>query len=288
MESQGGSPPYDLLIANSRLIDGTGGPSRKADLAVRGDRIVRIGDRDSIDPAAARQVIDATGLVLAPGFVDSHTHDDFAVIGEPAMRPKITQGVTTVIVGNCGISGAPIRLKESPPPPLNLLGQAESFAYGTFAEYAAKVDATRPAVNVAALIGHGTLRVATMRDISGRATPGEIDRMRALLSDSLDAGAVGFSTGLFYPINSGADADEVVALAEIVSAKGGVYTTHMRDEYDRVIESLEETFDTARRANVPVVISHHKCALPENYGRTRETLPLIAAASQRQTVGLDA
>ena len=288
MENQDGSPQVDLLITKARLIDGTGGPSRQADLAVRGDRIARIGDRDSIDPASARRVIDAAGLVLAPGFVDSHTHDDFAVIGEPAMRPKITQGVTTVIVGNCGISGAPIRLKESPPPPLNLLGQAETFAYGTFAEYAAKVDATRPAVNVAALIGHGTLRVATMREISGRATPDEIGRMRALLDESLDAGAIGFSTGLFYLINSGADADEVVALAEIVSEKGGVYTTHMRDEYDRVIESLEETFDTARRAKVPVVISHHKCALPENYGRTRETLPLIAAASQRQTVGLDA
>jgi N-acyl-D-aspartate/D-glutamate deacylase len=279
---------YDVLFKGARLIDGTGGPSHVGDLAVHGDRIAGIGESGSIDAASARRVIDAAGLVLAPGFVDSHTHDDFAVIGEPAMRPKITQGVTTVIVGNCGISGAPIRLKVSPPPPLNLLGQAETFAYGTFAEYAAKVDATRPAVNVAALIGHGTLRVATMRDISGRATPSEIDRMRALLGESLDAGAVGFSTGLFYPINSGADADEVVALAEIVSEKGGVYTTHMRDEYDRVIESLEETFDTARRAKVPVVISHHKCALPENYGRTRETLPLIAAASQRQTVGLDA
>jgi N-acyl-D-aspartate/D-glutamate deacylase len=143
-------------------------------------------------------------------------------------------------------------------------------------------------VNVAALIGHGTLRVATMSDISGRATPQEIDRMRKLLGDSLDAGAVGFSTGLFYPINSGADADEVVALAEIVGAKGGVYTTHMRDEYDKVMDSLEETFDTAQRAKVPVVISHHKCALPENYGRSRQTLRRITEAAQRQTVGLDA
>jgi N-acyl-D-aspartate/D-glutamate deacylase len=288
MENQDGNPQVDLLITNARLIDGTGGPSRKADLAVRGDRIARIGDRASIDPASARQVIDATGLVLAPGFVDSHTHDDFAVLVDPAMRPKVSQGVTTVVVGNCGISGAPIRLQDAPPPPLNLLGPAERFAYGSFADYAAKVDATRPAVNVAALIGHGTLRVATMRDISGRATPAEIERMRELLSDSLDAGAIGFSTGLFYPINSGADADEVVALAKIVGEKGGVYTTHMRDEYDGVIDSLEETFDTARRAQVPVVISHHKCAMPENWGRSRETLPLIAAASQRQSVGLDA
>src|SRR5690242_16877968 len=280
------NPRYDLLITKARLIDGTGGPSRKADLAVSGDRIARIDDSGAFDPSSARKVIDATGLVLAPGFVDSHTHDDFAVIGDPEMRPKVTQGVTTVVVGNCGISGAPIRIKaDLPPPPLNLLGESKTFAYSTFAEYAAKVDATRPAVNVAALIGHGTLRVATMADISGRASASEIDRMRKLLADSLDAGAVGFSTGLFYPINSGADADEVVALAEIVSAKGGVYTTHMRDEYDRVMDSLEETFDTAQRAKVPVVISHHKCALPENYGRSRETLRRIAEVSQRQTVG---
>jgi N-acyl-D-aspartate/D-glutamate deacylase len=279
---------YDLLFKGARLIDGTGGPSRRGDLAVRGDRIVRIGESGSIDAAAARRVIDAAGQVLAPGFVDSHTHDDFAVIGDPAMRPKVTQGVTTVVVGNCGISGAPIRLRDSPPPPLNLLGSAETFAYATFADYAARVDAVGPAVNVAALIGHGTLRVATMRDISDRATPTEIDRMRNLLAESLDAGAIGFSTGLFYPINSGADADEVVALAEIVSEKGGVYATHMRDEDSGVIESLEETFDTARRAKVPVVISHHKCALPENWGRSRETLPLIAAAAQHQSVGLDA
>jgi N-acyl-D-aspartate/D-glutamate deacylase len=289
MVQQVGNPPYDLLITKARLIDGTGGPSRNADLAVRGDRIAQIADWGSIDPTAARRVVDATGLVLAPGFVDSHTHDDFAVIGDPAMRPKVTQGVTTVVVGNCGISGAPIRIKgDLPAPPLNLLGDSAAFAYDTFAEYADKVDATRPAVNVAALIGHGTLRVATMPDFSGRASAGEIDRMRSLLADSLDAGAIGLSTGLFYPINSGADADEVVALAEIVSEKGGVYTTHMRDEYDRVIESLEETFETGRRAKVPVVISHHKCALPENYGRTKETLPLIAAAAEHQAVGLDA
>ena len=279
---------YDLLIAKARLIDGTGGPSRKADLAVQGDRIARIGESGSIEAASARRVIDGAGLALAPGFVDSHTHDDFAVIGDPAMRPKVTQGVTTVVIGNCGISGSPIRLKDSPPPPLNLLGQAEAFAYETFADYAAKVDVTQPAVNVAALIGHGTLRVATMRDISGRASPGEIDRMRELLAQSLDAGAIGFSTGLFYPVNSGADADEVVALAEIAAAKGGVYATHMRDEDAGVMDSLEETFDTARRAKVPVVISHHKCALPENWGRSRETLPRIAAAAQQQSVGLDA
>jgi N-acyl-D-aspartate/D-glutamate deacylase len=288
MNAANGAPAYDIVFKGARLIDGSGGPSRSGDLAVSADRIARIGDPGSIDPAAARRVIDAGGLALAPGFIDSHTHDDFAVIGDPAVRPKVTQGVTTVIVGNCGISGAPIRLEGSPPPPLNLLGEAKTFAYGSFADYAAKVDAVTPAVNVAALIGHGTLRVATMRDFSGRATAAEIDRMKQLLAESLDAGAIGFSTGLFYPINCGADADEVVALAEIVAEKGGVYTTHMRDEYDRVVDSLEETFDTARRAKVPVVISHHKCAQPENWGRSKETLALIAAAAKRQPVGLDA
>src|SRR5581483_3025028 len=170
-------------------------------------------------------------------------------------------------VGNCGISGAPIRLEDSPPPPLNLLGDAEAFGFPRFADYAARLDAAAPVVNVAALIGHGTLRVAAMADIRGRATPAEIDRMRQALAESLTAGAIGFSTGLFYPINIGADADEVVALAEVVAEYGGVYATHMRDEHAGVLDSLKETFDTARRAKVPVVISHHKCAGPENWGR---------------------
>jgi N-acyl-D-aspartate/D-glutamate deacylase len=278
----------DYLFKGARLIDGSGGPSSLGDLAVAGEKIVRIAEAGSIPAAAAHTVIDATGQVLAPGFIDSHTHDDFAVIVDPAMRPKVSQGVTTVVVGNCGISGAPIRLKNAPPPPLNLLGGADAFVFQRFADYAARIDAVMPAVNVAALIGHGTLRVATMADVSARATPAETERMRALLAESLDAGAIGFSTGLFYDIKSGAEADEVVALAEIVADHGGVYATHMRDEFSRVLDSLEETFDTARRARVPVVISHHNCALPENWGRSRETLPRIAAAARQQSVGLDA
>jgi len=282
------APEYDLLIHHATVIDGTGAPPRDGDLAVAGGRIARIAAPGEIRQSEAAEVVDAGGLVLAPGFIDNHTHDDFAVMRSAAMRPKITQGVTTVVVGNCGISGAPITLKDTPPPPLNLLGDAAAFAFPRFADYAARIDAAPSVVNVAALIGHGTLRVAAMTDIRGRADPAEIDRMRKMLAESLDAGAIGFSTGLFYPINSGADADEVVALAEIVSEHGGVYATHMRDEHAGVLDSLQETFETARRADVPVVISHHKCAGPENWGRSRETLPLIAAAAQRQSVSLDA
>ena len=278
---------YDLLIRGGTLIDGSGAPAKAGDLAVLDGRIARIGAADSISPRQARRTIEADGRVVAPGFIDAHTHDDMAVLKMPDMFSKISQGVTSVVVGNCGISAAPIRLAEAPKPPLNLLGVQSDFVFERFADYVAAVEQARPAVNVAALIGHGTLRVRTMADLDRRATPSEIAEMRHLLAQSLDEGAIGFSTGLFYDINSGADAEEVAALAELAQARG-IYATHLRDEFAGVADSLSEAFETSRRAQVPLVISHHKCAMPENWGRSRETLSMIAQAAQRQPVSLDA
>ena len=141
---------------------------------------------------------------------------------------------------------------------------------------------------MAALVGHGTLRVSTMDDVSGKASAREIDAMRLLLKDCLAAGAIGFSSGLWYKINFGADMDEVVALAELLADAGGIYTTHMRDEHDGVLDSLRETFETGARASVPVVISHHKCAGTRNWGRSTETLALIESARGKQPIALDA
>ena len=275
---------YDILIRGGDVIDGGGGPRVRADVAVTDDRIVAIGDLGAMVAGAE---VDAAGLVVAPGFIDAHTHDDRAVLSGPDMTPKISQGVTTVVIGNCGVSLSPLALVGDPPPPMNLLGGREWYRYPTAAGYVAALDADPAAVNVAMLTGHSTLRAGVMDRLDRAATDDEIARMAGLLDEALDAGAVGFSTGLAYPTAIDAPASEVIALAERLERVGGVYTTHMRDEGDHVVDAIEETVSTSRQAGVRVVISHHKCSGPRNYGRARETLALIEAARRNQTVDLD-
>ncbi len=276
----------DTLLTGGTVIDGTGADRYPGDVAIHGDRIHAVAGTGKLDVDAGN-VIDIKGKVVAPGFIDVHTHDDNAVLADPGMVAKISQGVTTVVVGNCGISLAPIAQVE-PPAPMNLLGNREVFRFERMTEYAAAVDAACPSVNVAALVGHSTLRVGTMTDVQRKANPAEIDMMRERLAESLSAGAIGFSTGLWYKTNSAADMEEVVALAELLSDTGGVYTTHMRDEHDGVLDSLRESFETANRARVPIVISHHKCAGPRNWGRSVDTLALIEKARANQNISLDA
>ncbi len=273
-----------LLLRGGVVIDGTGKDRFVADVRVEGGRIAAIGAGLAVDRAV---VLDVTGKIVAPGFIDVHTHDDQIVLSAPQMLPKISQGVTTVIVGNCGISLAPL-VRASVPPPLNLLGGGDKYIHPTMASYAAAVDAARPAVNVAALVGHSTLRVAAMDDPYRAATGAEQDRMCALLREGMDAGAIGFSSGVFYATGAAADIDELALLAGIAGDAGGIYTTHIRQEMDQVLASLDEAFATARRGNVPVVISHHKCAGPDNWGRTVQTLAHIDAARARQPIVLDA
>ena len=274
----------DVLIKSGVVIDGRGDPRRRADVAVTGDRITAVGDLGRFH---AGTTIDAAGLIVAPGFIDAHTHDDRAVLSGPDMTNKISQGVTTVVVGNCGISLSPLSLAGDPPPPMNLLGGRADYRFPTAREYVAAVDADPPALNVAMLTGHSTLRAGAMDELSRAASDDEIARMGDRLDEALDAGAIGFSTGLAYPTAIDAPAAEVTALVKRLEAVGGVYTTHMRDEGDHVIEAIEETLSTAREAGVRVVISHHKCSGERNFGRTRETLALIEAAQAGQTVDID-
>jgi N-acyl-D-amino-acid deacylase len=272
-----------LLLRGGTVIDGTGAPRFGADVRIEGERIVAVGANLAEDGAF---VLDATGRIVAPGFIDVHTHDDQIVLSAPQMLPKISQGVTTVVVGNCGISLAPL-VHSSVPPPLNLLGGTDKYVYPTMAAYVAAVDAVRPAVNVAALVGHSTLRVATMDDPYRPATSAEQARMCELLREGLAAGAAGLSSGVFYAPGAAADIDELALLAGITGEAGGVYTTHIRQEMDQVLDSLDEAFATAKRGNVAVVISHHKCAGPRNWGRTVQTLAHIDAARLDQAIGLD-
>src|SRR5919199_679476 len=215
----------DTLILGATVIDGTGAPAVRADVAVVDGRIAAVGP---LDPGAwrAAEVHDARGLTLAPGFVDVHTHDDTSVVRAPAMWPKLSQGVTTVVVGNCGISAAPVRLRGEPPDPMNLLGRADDFRYPTFASYRDAVERARPAVNVAALVGHTALRSNHMDRLDRPATADEIAAMRAELRDALAGGALGLSTGLAYGNAHAAPTGEVMALAEPLAEAGALYATH--------------------------------------------------------------
>jgi N-acyl-D-amino-acid deacylase len=278
-----------LLEAGS-VIDGSGAPATAGDVLLVGDRIAAIGRalRDRLPDGlsiAELQVVDCRGRVIAPGFIDAHTHDDAIVLADPAMLPKLSQGITTVIGGNCGISLAPW-VTDDPPPPLNLLG-ADSFRHPTLAHYRAAFDAAQPSVNLAPLIGHTTLRFATMDALDRPATPRQIDRMCELLAQCLEDGAIGLSSGLFYEPAFAAHADEVLRLAQVTARHGGVYATHLRDEMEHIVEALHEAGDTAFRGGVPLIVSHHKCAGPANWGRSRETLPLIERLAERQQVAMD-
>ncbi|MCB1487313.1 MAG: D-aminoacylase [Bauldia sp.] len=282
------TPRYDHLFRNALIYDGTDTGPFPGEVAVTGERIATIAIQGTIPHGAARHEHDLKGKALAPGFIDSHTHDDRIVLDSPEMLPKISQGVTTVVAGNCGISLAPVTFAGEPPPPLNLLGGREAYEFPAFADYARAIADVTPAVNVAALVGHSSLRLATMSDIGGKASDAEIDAMLALVDEAMDNGAAGFSTGLFYDTNAGADADEVTRIATRFAERGGVYATHMRDETVHVLDSIAESVSTAGDAHIQLIISHHKCAGIENWGRTKETLPMIREAAERLPIAIDA
>lgn len=278
------SPAFDVIFRDVLLFDGEGGTPVRGDLAVAGDRIAAVG---SIAGGASREV-DGQGLALAPGFIDVHTHDDRLVRDAPAMTPKISQGVTCVITGNCGISLAPLVRPDVPPAPLTLLGGEGDFRHGSLADYRAAVTESRPAVNVGMLVGHSTLRVAVMDQPYRASTHDEQVAMAALLAEGMAAGALGLSSGVFYKTGAAADLAELTALATVAARAGGVYTTHIRNEFEQVIAALAEACDTAAGAGLPLIISHHKCAGPDNWGRTVETLAYLDQRRAGQAVAQDA
>jgi N-acyl-D-amino-acid deacylase len=275
---------YETLIANVLVLDGSGGPEYRADVALADCRIAAIGQ---LGGAVAQNRIDGSALALAPGFIDVHTHDDTNVIRTPGMFAKLSQGVTTVVVGNCGISAAPVSLRGDPPDPMNLLGQRQDFVYPTFADYTRAIDAARPAVNVVALVGHTALRNNHMDRLDRGATPAEIEGMRAQLREALAHGAVGLSTGLAYASAYASDTAEVQMLAEVLDEFGGLYTTHLRTEFAAILEAMQEAFDIGRHASVPVIVSHLKCAGAGNWGRSAEVLAKLDGAGKMQHVGCD-
>jgi N-acyl-D-amino-acid deacylase len=278
---------FDLLIRNGTVVDGTRVARYEADIGVRKGRIEKIGN---LRKEKSEIEIDATGKIVAPGFIDAHTHDDRLMLSGPEMAPKVSQGVTTVVAGNCGVSLAPAPRGMPKPvtPPLDLMdNEGEWFRFPTFASYVEELKAHPAATNCALLVGHTMLRVQTMDDLDKPASASEISRMQALAEEALSAGAIGVSTGLYYEPACAAPTEEVIEVCRPLTRHQGLYCTHMRDEAAGIMTSLDETFRIGRELGVAVVVSHHKLAGTPNHGRSAETLPFIEKAMRSQRIGLD-
>ncbi|WP_245921372.1 N-acyl-D-amino-acid deacylase family protein [Bowmanella denitrificans] len=274
----------DILIRNACLYDGTPTPPKQQDVAIRGDKIEAIG---TLDAWSADVVIDAEGLALAPGFIDVHTHDDIELIRNPGMLSKLSQGITTVVVGNCGISAAPVAVTDTVPDPLNLLGRADEFCFPTLAAYRQAFEKAQPALNAAFLVGHTALRAQVMDRLDRPASNKEIAQMRDMLTLALKQGAKGMSTGLAYQSAFHAPSQEIDALSALLAEYDALYTTHLRTEFDGILDAMDEAFATGKKAGVPVIISHLKCAGKANWGRSTEVLAHLQSAQAHQHVGCD-
>jgi len=268
---------HDLVIRDALIYDGLGGAPVRGDLAVDGDTIAAVGAVSG----AAHETVDAGGLALAPGFIDVHTHDDFAAVLYRDMAFKTAGGVTTCVVGNCGMGAAPWAAasqmaRNMHPEPLP--------EWKGYRGYLARMESQPPAVNVAALIGHGTARLSVMGTDAREPTGAEMQAMKDIVAEGVEAGAVGLSSGLIYDPGRFARTQELVELASLMHGTGALYATHMRDEGKGLLESVSEAIAIGEQAGVPVQISHHKASGRDAWGLVTQSLKLIENAQAR---GLD-
>jgi len=271
--------PYDIVIRNASILDGSGAPAFEASVGLRGDRLARVGD---IAERGATE-LDARGMSLAPGFIDVHSHDDWAVFLQPEMDFKVMQGVTTDIVGNCGMGAAP---NPSAAVIFRALHghDANVPEWSDYAGYLRALDANPPSLNVAVLAGHGSLRLAAMGNANRAPSAEEMAAMRGWLRDAIEAGAVGLSTGLIYEPGRWANTQEIIELAREMRGSGALYASHMRNEANHLLDAIGETIRIGEEAGVAVQISHHKASGEENWGRVRESIRMIEEARAK---GLD-
>jgi len=264
-----------LLLQGGTVFDGLGAPGRVADVAVAGGRVVAVGG----DPPAGLRRVDCHGLAVAPGFVDTHAHSDLVHLGDQPQPFKLLQGVTTEVVGNCGLTFAPLDAASAEVAATLWSGLAGGAPIGPagFGELAGRLDRAGPANNLALLVGHGTLRL-TANGLEERLGPGAATRMAALAAEAFAAGAVGLSSGLIYVPGSYADTGELVALARVAAAHGGVYATHMRDEGAHLVAALDEAVAIARAAGARLQVSHCKAAGRAAHGSAGRLLERLAAA----------
>jgi dihydroorotase/N-acyl-D-amino-acid deacylase len=279
--SQSAAPAYDVLITGGRLVDGTGAPWVRADLAIAGDRIVAIGD---LAGRASRQTVDATGLVVAPGFIDMLGQSEFNVLVDGRAASKITQGITTEITGE-GSAIAPVneRMIAEGRPAWQHFGLVQDFT--TLAGYFGRIETrSKPAINIGSFVGVGGVRDYVIGRENRPATPGDMEQMKALVAEAMQQGALGLSSSLQYVPDRFATTDEIVELAKVARRYGGVYLTHQRSESGQIFASMDEAFQVAERAKIPTEIWHLKTAYKANWGRMPEVLARIEAARAR---GLD-
>lgn len=265
------------------MVDGAGNPWYRGDVAVADGKIAAIG---RLKGAEANRVIDAGGMVIAPGFIDAHSHSDGSTLYYRQMESNVMQGVTTVVAGQCGSSPAPVnpdlreemekRLARILPPEVEL-----RITWTTFDEYLREEEKGGLGANVAHLVGHGAVRVAAMGYEAREPTRGELERMRELTAEAMEAGAHGLSTGLIYPPGIFAKTDEIVEVAKVAAGYGGVYDTHIRGEGRTLMEALREAIAIGERAGIPVQVSHHKAAHREVWGRSAETLAMMEEARKK-------
>jgi N-acyl-D-amino-acid deacylase len=266
---------YDIIIENGRVIDGAGNPWFRADVGIVGDRIEAIG---MLENATGDRRIDATGLVVSPGFIDIHSHSDYNVLIDPMVQSKIRQGVTTEVVGMCGGSAAPMNAEVRTYREKYMrarLGEDFEFDWSTMGEYMDRVNASGASFNVAPIVGHGTVRQNVMGYEDREPSSSELDEMRELVAGAMADGAWGMSTGLIYIPGVYSKTDELIELAKVLPEYGGIYFSHIRGEGATLFESVEEAITSGREARVPVQIAHFKASGKDHWGKTVESLRLV-------------
>ena len=276
-----------ILIKDATIVDGTGLAPYSGDILVEDERITQIAD--SIKPASSMTIIKAPGLVVCPGFIDVHSHDDLSIIEHPEQMPKIMMGVTTVVGGNCGDGIAPFNGKAADFKGLDVEGllNFDELRFPTMAEWMSHIEQLRPGTNMALLVPHMMVRIQAMGSAQRKPTADELRQMQQCVRKAMADGALGFSTGLEYTPGAWADKDEIVALLAPVKQYGGIYTTHMRNEKAQLLESVAEAISTAAEAGVPLEISHLKSASPA-LSDVRQALAMIDEANRNgQTVRAD-
>ena len=267
----------DLVLTGGEVVDGTGAPRRRADVAVRDGRIAAIGT--DLSRADAR-MIDARGRVVAPGFIDIHSHSDESVLINSALESTVHQGVTCVVAGNCGGSSAPVMGLAAEELDREIRRYDLERTWTSFGEYASAIERSGSAINFCSFVGHGTLRTSVMGADDRAPTGGELAAMKAVLAAALADGAIGLSTGLIYPPSAYGTTDEISALATVVRAADGLYASHIRNEGDDLMAAVEENLEIGRRSGVRVQLSHHKASQRRNWGKVKESTALIERAQR--------
>lgn len=267
----------DILLQGGTVVDGTGAPGQRADVALRGDRIAAVGD---LSGWQADRTLDATGLVVAPGFIDMHSHSDLALLINPKAESKLRQGVTTEVIGQCGFSPAPCprskqrEIREA----FGQWGREVDWSWGSFGDYLDALRAHPTSVNVAAVVGHGIVRAGAMGEEDRPPTREELDSMRAAVREAMADGAVGMSTGLVYAPGMFAKTDEITALAKELAPFGGIYFSHIRGEANGLMNSIAEAVAIGCQAGAPVQIAHLKSEGQQNWGKSVDALAAIDQA----------